>query len=133
MDAHLTRIAQSCLAAADDGSLDFPSIVGRLIAAGFEGYTVDYRRGVSTFYLPDGDSVDVPHPAHDGPVAASFQAPVVAAAVREAQAKASGYTYRGFCRKVTAAGCAGYMVSFPGRRVVYFGRSAETLVEHVPQ
>lgn len=133
MDAQTRATAEACLAAANDGSLDFPAIVARLIAAGFEGYTVDYRRGVSTYYLPDGDSVDLPHPAPDGPVAAAFQAPVVEAAVHEAQAKVPGYTYRGFCRKVTAAGCAGTIVSFSGRRVVYFGRTAETHVEHFPQ
>ncbi len=51
----------------------------------------------------------------------------------EAQAKAAGYSYAGFCATVAAAGCAGYLVSFPGRRVVYFGRTAETHVEHFPK
>ena len=36
-------------------------------------------------------------------------------------------------RKVMAAGCAGYMVSFLGKRVLYFGRTAETHVEHFPR
>lgn len=133
MDAHRTHIAQSCLAAANDGSLDFPSIVRRLIDGGFEGYTVDYRRGASTYYLPDGHSVELPHPVKDDAVAAEFRASVIAAAVREAQTHAPGYTYAGICRTVTAAGCAGYIVSFLGRRVVYFGRTAETHVEHFPQ
>jgi uncharacterized protein YbcV (DUF1398 family) len=133
MDAHRSTVAHAALAAAHDGSLDFPAIVGRLIAAGFEGYAVDFRRGVSTYYLPDGDSVDVPHPAPDDPVGAAFQAPAVVAAIREAQALVPGYTYAGFCRKVTAAGCAGYMVSFPGRRALYYGRTAETHVEHFPR
>ena len=53
--------------------------------------------------------------------------------VREAQANAPGYTYAGFCRKVTARGCAGYMVSFPGARVLYFGRTAETHLELFPR
>jgi len=38
---------------------------------------------------------------------------------------------RGGPRK--AAGCAGYLVSFLGRRVLYFGRSAGTHVEHFPK
>lgn len=133
MDAQPRSIAQACQAAAYDGSLDFPTIVGRLIAAGFDGYMVDYRRGASTYYLPEGDTVEVPHPHRGHPVAAAFQACVVEAAVREAQAKAPGYTYEGFGRKVTAAGCAGYIVSFLGKRVVYFGRTAETHVEHFPK
>ena len=31
-----------------------------------------------------------------------------------------------------AAGCAGYLVSFPGRRVLYWGRTAHTHVEMFP-
>jgi uncharacterized protein YbcV (DUF1398 family) len=71
-------------------------------------------------------------PETEGRVAAAFRANVVEQAVREAQANTPGYTYVGFCAKVKAAGCAGYMVSFLGRRVVYFGRTAETHVEHFP-
>ena len=68
---------------------------------------------------------------HD-PVAATFDAVAIQATVREAQALVPGYTYQGFCAKVTAAGCAGYMVSLLGRRAVYFGRTAETHVELFP-
>ncbi|MEA5163252.1 hypothetical protein U5903_20905 [Cereibacter johrii] len=39
MDAERTAIAEICLHAAHDGSLSFPEIVGKLIAAGIEGYT----------------------------------------------------------------------------------------------
>ena len=53
--------------------------------------------------------------------------------MREAQANAPGYTYLGFCSKVRAAGCAGYLVSFLGKRVVYYGRTAETHVELFPK
>ena len=49
-----------------------------------------------------------------------------------AQTLAPGYTYKGFCAKARAAGCAGYIVSFTGRRAVYFGRTAEIHVEHFP-
>ncbi len=133
MDAQRTRTAEACLAAAYDGSLDFPTIVGRLMEAGFEGYTVDYRRGTTTYYLPDGDSIALANPLPAEPVAAAFLPQVVAEAVREAQSLAPGYSYKGFCRKVTQAGCAGYIVSFLGRRVVYLGRTAETHVEHFPQ
>ncbi len=133
MDPRLTDVAQSCLSAAYDGSLDFPSIVGALIGAGFEGYTVDYRRHTNTYYLPNGQSVELAPPPPGGGGAPSVVPHAVAAAIREAQTQAPGYTYAGFCEKVMAAGCAGYMVSFLGRRVVYFGRSAELHVEHFPQ
>jgi uncharacterized protein YbcV (DUF1398 family) len=124
--------ANACLAAAYEGTMTFPAIVASLMAAGFEGYTVDYRRGACTYYLRDGDSVDLPLPSDDATVAAAFDAETVKAAIREAQSGSAGYTYKGFCRKVKAAGCAGYIVSFPGRRVVYFARTAETHVEHFP-
>jgi len=132
MDAEQQNVARACMAAAYDGSLDFPSIVGALAKAGFEGYTVDYRRAAHIYYLPDGDSIEITTPQSSGAVAARFDAAAVKAAIGEAQANAPGYSYRGFCEKVKAAGCAGYIVSFLGRRVLYFGRAAETHVEFFP-
>lgn len=38
-----------------------------------------------------------------------------------------------FCERLKAAACAGYLVSFLSRRVVYYGRYAETHVELFPQ
>jgi uncharacterized protein YbcV (DUF1398 family) len=133
MDAERISIAETCLHAAHDGSLSFPEIVGKLIAAGFEGYTVDCRRNSQTFYLPDGDSVTMDMQPSAGNVAAAFDATEVARLVRWAQANPAEYSYVAFCEKAKAAGCAGYLVSFPGRRVVYFGRTAEIHVEHFPR
>jgi uncharacterized protein YbcV (DUF1398 family) len=133
VDAQLTAIAQRCLSAAYDGTQDFPAIVRALSQAGFEGYEVDYRSSTSTYFLPSGDSVRLTAPKAAASIAAHFDAALVAQAVREAQTNAPGYTYPGFCVKVKQAGCAGYMVSFLGKRVVYFGRSAETHVEHFPK
>lgn len=133
MDTKLTAIARRCLTAAHEGTLDFPTIVRTLIEAGFEGYDVDFRRSTVTYFLPDGDSVELSAPRTDVPVAAEFRADLIEQAVREAQGNAPTYTYAGFCAKVKAAGCAGYLVSFLGKRVVYFGRTAETHVEHFPK
>jgi uncharacterized protein YbcV (DUF1398 family) len=133
MDAPRITIAQTCLEAAHDGSLSFPEIVGKLIAAGFEGYTVDYRRNTQTCYLPDGDSVMLDMPPSAGTIEAAFDAAGVEALVRWAQANRPDYSYKRFCEKVKAAGCAGYVVSFLGRRVLYFGRTAQTHVEHFPK
>jgi uncharacterized protein YbcV (DUF1398 family) len=132
MDARDRAVAEDCLAAAYDDRMDFPAIVGRLIEGGFEGYLVDYRHHSATYYRPDGDSALFATQPLEAPVAPVFDAAAVAAAVREAQTKAPGYSYRGFSAKVARAGCAGYLVSFPGRRVVYFGRTAEMHVEHFP-
>lgn len=133
MDAERISVAKACLQAAEDGSLSFPETVGRLIAAGFEGYTVDYRRNSQTCYLPDGDDVTMDMQPCPGSVAAAFDATEVERLVRWAQANPADYSYLAFCEKAKAAGCAGYLVSFPGRRVVYFGRTAETHVEHFPK
>lgn len=133
MNEQQRATARATLDAAYTGTLDFPSIVRALIDAGFEGYDVDYRRGTSTYFLPSGESVELVLPTSDAGVAPEFRAGDVERAVRDAQTKAPGYTYAGFCATVKAAGCAGYKVSFLGKRVVYFGRTAETHVEHFPQ
>lgn len=133
MDAERIAIARTCLIAAHDGSLSFPDIIGKLISAGFEGYLVDYRRNSQTNYLPDGDSVTMDMHVSAGTVATTFDAAEVERLVRWAQANPADYSYAAFCEKVKGAGCAGYLVSFLGRRVVYFGRTAETHVEHFPK
>ncbi|HPU15875.1 MAG TPA: DUF1398 family protein [Polymorphobacter sp.] len=132
MNADQQDVARKCVAAAETDSMSFPEIVGMLIAAGFEGYAVDYRRATATYYLPDGDSVTFAAHAITTAVAPSFDAGRIQAAIREAQALVPGYTYRGFCEKVAAAGCAGYIVSFSGQRALYIGRTAETHTEHFP-
>ncbi|BDG72537.1 DUF1398 domain-containing protein [Roseomonas fluvialis] len=133
MDAERISVAETCLHAAHDGSLSFPAIIGKLLAAGFEGYTVDYRRNSQTFYLPDGDSVALDMKASAGTVPAAFDANEVERLVRWAQSNAADYSFAAFCEKAKVAGCAGYLVSFLGGRVVYFGRTAETHVEHFPK
>ena len=128
----MLAVVQACLDDAATNAMTFPQIVGRLIEAGFESYTVDFRRGVATYYRPDGESVELPSPHAHMHVGEVFNAAAMQTAIGEAQRLAPGYTYEGFCAKVTAAGCAGYMVSFLGRRAVYFGRTGETHVEPFP-
>lgn len=132
MDASVTAIIHDCHLASEEDRLDFPQILIALHQAGVEGYMVDFRRSTKTYYLSDGESLELSSPDSDVKVSALFDASTVEAAVREAQTKAPGYTYKGFCAKVMQAGCAGYIVSILGRRVVYFGRTAETHVEHFP-
>jgi uncharacterized protein YbcV (DUF1398 family) len=132
MDEHRTAVAKACLDGAEANTMTFPQIVGTLMKEGFESYLVDFRRAVATYYLPDGDSVELATHKVDVAIGPAFDAAPVRAAIREAQQLVPGYTYTGFCRKVAAAGCAGYVVSFSGRRALYFGRTAETHVEHFP-
>lgn len=132
MDARMRTLAETCLAAAADGSLSFPQIVGALMEGGFESYLVDYRRGTTTYFAPDGDSLELAGHPTEGVVAARLDKAALGEAIREAQANGPGYTYAGFSRKAKAAGCAGYLVSFSGRRALYFGRDAATHVELFP-
>ena len=128
----MEAIARKCLKGAESNSMTFPQVVSTLMGAGFEGYSVDFRRGRVAYYSPSGETVEFSgKPAL--PVAADFDATAVKEAIREAQMLVPGYTYKGFIAKVAGAGCAGYMVSFLGRRVLYFARSAETHIEHFPQ
>lgn len=132
MNAADRELADACLRAAYDGSMDFPSIVGALIAGGFESYAIDFRRGEALYYRTDGGHVALPLPEKESAIAAAFDITAIRAAIGEAQRGAAGYTYEGFCNKIKAAGCAGYIVSFLGRRAVYIGRTAETHVELFP-
>ncbi len=124
--------ARTCLNGAETGAMSFPEIVATLIEEGFESYAIDFRRASAIYYLPDGESVELPTHRTETPVAPAFDAALMQAAIKEAQQQIPGYTYKGFCRKAAAAGCAGYFVSFSGRRALYLGRTAETHVEHFP-
>ncbi|MFG1229698.1 DUF1398 domain-containing protein [Xanthobacter wiegelii] len=132
MTEEQTAAARACLAAAESDTATFPAIVGALVGAGFESYAVDFRRATATYYLPSGDSLELPTHKAATAIAPALDDAGLTAAIREAQQQVPGYTYRGFCEKAAAAGCAGYIVSFPGRRAVYFARTGQTHVELFP-
>jgi uncharacterized protein YbcV (DUF1398 family) len=129
----LETIARGCLDAAERGTMTFPEIAGSLMRAGFEGYAVDFRRDRVTYYHRDGATAYLPEHDPDPRVADRFDELAIRGAIAEAPSLAPGYTYPGFCRKVRAAGCAGYQVSFPGRRAVYCGKTGESHVENFPR
>jgi uncharacterized protein YbcV (DUF1398 family) len=128
----VVQIARDCLEAAETGTMTFPRIVGALADAGIESYRIDFCRAVATYYQADGTVFELSAPFAPFAVAKAFDAAAVAVAIRAAQTQAESYTYPGFCRTVTAAGCAGYLVSFSGRRALYVGRTGETHVERFP-
>jgi uncharacterized protein YbcV (DUF1398 family) len=133
MNAQQATLVRKCLEGAEQDSMTFPEIVAALMDGGFEGYMVDYRRATASYYLPSGESIELATHGSDLAVGETFDPVALKAAICEAQALAPDYTYKGFSQKVTAAGCAGYIVSFTGRRALYFARTAETHVEHFPQ
>jgi len=132
MDAQQIAIARDCLDGAYANTLSFPESVRRLMEAGFESYFVDYRRNTRTHYLPSGESLVLDNPHEEAAVAADFDAASIAAAIKWAQSGAADYNYADFNRRATASGCAGYFVSFCGRRVVYHGRTGDQHVEWFP-
>ena len=134
MNMHMNwkDIARATLDGAESEEMTFPQSVKMLMEAGFDGYAVDFRRSVRIYYMPDGQTLELEIPRTAAPVAEHFNALRVIEALREAQALIPGYTYRGFCEKVVKAGCAGYVVSLLGKRVLYFGRTGETHTEYFP-
>ncbi|OJW68779.1 MAG: DUF1398 domain-containing protein [Sphingomonadales bacterium 63-6] len=133
MNEDFRLTAQNCMQAAHSGALSFPEIVGTLMQAGFEGYTVDFRCGEVTYYHSSGAIARFADALGEGKVAENFGVEEIRAAIAEAQALLPGYTYAGFCQKVRSAGCAAYHVSIVGRRAVYFGKTGECHVEYFPQ
>lgn len=132
MQEAMIAVATACRDGAESGAMTFPQIVAALAGAGIESYAVDFRRQTITYFAQDGDSLELATHRVETAIAPRFDVAAMQAAIREAQTLAPGYTYRGFCQKAAAAGCAGYVVSLMGRRAVYFGRTAETHAEHFP-
>jgi uncharacterized protein YbcV (DUF1398 family) len=130
MDEHVRSVVEACSRGSEDGTLKFPPQLSMLGEVGVEAYWADLRRAIRIYYMPNGESIEVKADEIGVSVAETFDAAAVESAVRQSQADA--ITYKEFCRKVAAAGCAAYVVSLLGRRVVYFGRTAETHVEHIP-
>lgn len=130
MDATTIAVVEACAHGSHAGTMDFGTVVGKLIAAGIESYHADYRHGDTTYYLPSGATHAVKLAAPDLPVADVFDARAVEAAVRGAQR--GDVKYQEFMRLTMNAGCVGYIVWIAGRHVQYLGRRGETHVEHFP-
>lgn len=132
MNANWHDVARATLEGSESGTMTFPESVQMLTNAGFDGYAVDLRRSTRTYYMPDGEAIELKAERTLSPVAERFDPALIKEALREAQALVAGYSYRGFCAKVAGAGCAGYLVSLTGERVLYYGRCGETHTEHFP-
>jgi len=130
MSEHIEAVVRECTAGSDEGRMTFPEVLQKLAAVGVERYHADLCRAEKTYYLSEGRSIVVQAEPARGTVAPTFSPDGVSAAVRASQAGAISYAR--FCERVLEAGCAGYVVSLSGRRVLYFGRTAETYVEPFP-
>jgi uncharacterized protein YbcV (DUF1398 family) len=132
MASNWKDVARATLEGSESGTMTFPQSLRDLMEVGFDGYAVDFRRSTRTYYIPNGETLELKTVPTPTAVAEAFDASVVKEAIREAQMLVPGYTYQGFCSKVARAGCAGYVVSLLGRRVLYYGRTGETHTEYFP-
>lgn len=132
MTTNWNDVARATLEGSESGTTTFPQSLRDLMETGFDGYAVDFRRSTRTYYMPNGETLELKTEPTPTPVPESFDAAVVREAIREAQQLVPGYTYKGFCAKVARAGCAGHVVSLLGRWVLYYGRTCETHTEYFP-
>ena len=100
----ITETAQKTL----DGSLWFPEVVGKLLAAGVEYYHVDYVGLRKRFYSAEGGMVATSI-NYEGlpPVAPEFDAAALRANILDSQRH--GQPYREFTRRAIAGGVQGIL------------------------
>lgn len=130
MTPEMIAVAHQCTIGSSEARLSFPQVLAALGDAGIERYDADLVRGTKTYFAADGSSTVVEDDPAGAPTAAVFDGAQIVEAIRKSQAQA--IDYRTFCRLVAEAGCAGYHVSLPGRRAVYYGRAGDVHVEHFP-
>jgi len=123
-------IIESTFEASNKGSIHFGEVVGRLLGAQVEAYHVDYRSGRTTYYLPDGATLDFAFERPLEGIAEAFNGDAVRSAILGAQQ--GRVMYPEFKTLTQRAGCIGYTVWIAGRHVTYLGRKGETHVERFP-
>lgn len=123
----ITPTARATLA----GTISFPEVVSRLLAAGVEYYHVDYVAMRKTCYSAAGDMVMTPI-NFEGlpPVAADFDAAALRADILDSQR--NGQKFRDFSRRAMEAGIQGYYAFLRGKRVTYIGRQGDQHTEWFP-
>lgn len=124
-------IIQQVFEQSNAGSIHFDQVIQQLITAQVESYFVDYRRGESTYYFSNGDTVRHLFDAHPEQIAHTFDSLQVKAAIIDAQS--GKVMYPEFKQLTYAAGCIGYFVWICGKKVDYLGRNGEVHTEHFPQ
>lgn len=133
MNSKQQIVARECFEGAEGNTITFPEIIEKLGGAGLESYAVDFRRATTTYFAADNTSIEFSNHSSPPDISARLDNAALAEAIGEAQRLVPGYTYKGFCLKAKAAGCAGYLVTLSGRRAVYFGRDGAVHTEHFPQ
>jgi uncharacterized protein YbcV (DUF1398 family) len=111
---------QATFDASNKGTIHFGEVIGQLMGVQVESYHVDYRSGRSTYFLPDGSTIDFSFERPERGIADAFDGDAVRAAIRGAQ---QGRVMNPEFKLLTqSAGCVGYTVWIAGRNVTYLGR-----------
>ena len=125
-----THTIEECMAASF-ADTPFPAVVQRLAGVGVMSYTADLVSLRKTYYGAGRDVHDEAMPLAAAPeIAATFDSPDVAAAVKCIQRGEIGYA--AFLRRIMAAGCSHYEVFIAGRKAMYFGRDGAFYTEPFP-
>jgi uncharacterized protein YbcV (DUF1398 family) len=123
-------IIQATFDDSSQGRTHFGQVVGNLMRAQVESYHVDYRSGRTTYFLPEGETMELRFELPSAPIADHFDADALRAAIRGAQQ--GTVMYPAFKELSQQAGCVGYTVWIAGRHVTYLGRKGETHLERFP-
>ena len=128
MDATIVSEASQATLA---GTMPFPHVVAKLVAAGVEYYHVDYVGSCKRFYSATGDCVVTPITYEGLPaIADELDVQALQADIRDSQQK--NQPYRDFTVRAMRAGVQSYFAFLRGKRVTYLGRSGDQHTEWFP-
>ncbi|MBS4051655.1 MAG: DUF1398 family protein [Methylomonas sp.] len=130
MEQAIESVIRETLDASNEGRIHFGQVIGNLVGAGVESYSVDYRCGRVTYYMPCGETLTLEPEVAKTDIALEFSASGIKAAILGAQQ--GEIMYPEFKRISKEAGCIGYTVWITGKHVTYYGRKGETHVEYFP-
>ncbi len=130
MQQAIESFIRETLDASNEGRIHFGQVIGNLVEAEVESYSVDYRCGRIAYYMPCGETLTFVLEVPKVDIASEFCATGIKTAILGAQR--GEVMYPEFKRISQEAGCIGYTVWIAGKHVTYYGRKGETHVEHFP-
>jgi uncharacterized protein YbcV (DUF1398 family) len=125
------NIINECSKRSLGGTITFPEVVMKLIAANTERYTVDLI-GLRKSYFGTKDETHIIDFVLENPqkVAANFAEREIKNTIIDIQQ--NRINYQTFLNRIIAAGCSHYEVFLTGKKAVYFGRDGSFHIEHFP-
>ena len=123
----ISRTAQATLA----GTISFPEVVSRLVAAGVEYYHIDFVAMRKTFYGGNGEMAFAPI-NYEGMPAIAPELSVKSLRANILDSQQNGQPYREFTRRAMEAGVQGYFAFLRGQRVTCLARSGDQHTEWFP-